>query len=144
MNCWASVAFKFSAGSKILDLYQSGTEWSNFCYGQSLGCARFKTKVKGDKVNFGFVKILSDKIVKADFEKFCKGTFSETKKIDSYTSGFVGKKDHDFEMCSWAGIKDSTIVIWKDGVSLMITMTEKGETSSVISMVKGGKIYDKI
>ena len=145
-NSWCSLpSFKITAGTKTIVFLPSATEWSDFCVDKKMGCARFKFKNEQHKVDFGFVKVISEKIAYENFNKYCLKTFLEIKNIDKNLHDYLDQTKLQLPLCSWSGEKDTTFIFWKEGLTIMVTASGKtqAEKEIIISMISEAKVHER-
>jgi hypothetical protein len=139
-----SSVIKINAGTKIISFNTTDIEWDDFCLGNNFGCARYKTiNTSGTKPDFGFIKILSDKILSPNFSKYCNDTFNELKVLDKSLTNFSESSEKSFSLCSWKSKEETTFMIWKDGISLLISTSEATPRPRVISLMSQAKFYER-
>ncbi|MEA9356246.1 hypothetical protein SHI21_08535 [Bacteriovorax sp. PP10] len=141
---WASPKstrfIKIPAGSNHLSFAKApNIEWSEFCYNQKLGCARFQVK-GAQKPNFGFIKVVTDKLEKQNFKKYCSEVFDVSKSMDASLGNFTNDAQAALPHCSWMGSKDMTHLFWKDGITLIVTTSDKYD---VQKMIREAKLNEK-
>jgi hypothetical protein len=133
-------SFSLSAGVKTIILPKSiklsPVEWSNFCFDEIMGCARFQIKQSTKEPSFGFIKVITNKIEKNQFKKYCKDTFDISKSLDNTLTGFLSMSETAQLHCSWMGLEDKTHFFWKDGITLLLTTSDKLDISKIISEAK--------
>lgn len=139
-NSWAisvsSQSFTLFAGTKKISFPKSpGIKWSDFCFDKKMGCARFQVQ-DNENYNFGFVKIVSDKIEINDFKKYCSEVFELSRSIDKNLNNFVNAGESAVPHCSWLGLKDITQFFWKDGLTIVVTTSGKIDAQRIISEAK--------
>lgn len=139
---WGASTFKLNAGTKELLLQSSDSEWNEFCRGEKFGCARFKTRTGKDKNNFGFIKALPEQSNFTSLNKFCTDLFSESKLIDQELFGFSAPTEN-IQACSWSSKTDTTIVILKDSIIFLVTISDVTQKSAIITMMNKAKFYEK-
>jgi hypothetical protein len=144
-SLWASSgntrSFNVSAGRKQLSFEKKANFiWSNYCLDKKMGCARFRVSKKNkDKIvdsYFGFVKVVTDKLEKKDFEKYCKDVFDISHSNDLKLEKFVSSKNVVIPHCSWSGPKDETHFFWREGVTIVLTTTHPFDVEKVIREAK--------
>ena len=140
----AESAFKLSAGSKTIEFETANTDWSDFCINKKWGCARFKMFKEQDKFDYGFVKIMSDKISQKDFSDYCKNTYTEVKKNDNTVYEYSEKENQNISSCLWASEKFSTFFFWKDGLIIMATTSERSVLQTITLIIDKAKAYERI
>ena len=142
---WASTAdlssFNISAGRKQLSFEKKANfVWSNYCFEKKMGCARFQVSKKNkDKIvdtYFGFVKVVTDKLEKKDFEKYCKDVFEISRSNDLKLNKFVGSSEVALPHCSWSGTKDETHFFWREGITIVLTTTRSFDVEKTIREAK--------
>lgn len=139
-----SSTFKINAGAKLVNFNTPNIEWSDFCLGNELGCARYKTLDPAKrKPDFGFIKILSDKILVKDFLQYCKDTFKELKMIDRNLLDYSEKTEKSHTQCTWKSKNETTFMIWKDGVSLLLSTTEENPQPRANTLINQAKFYER-
>ena len=135
--------FLLLAGSKTLEFPGQDIEWSDFCAGKKMGCARFKIQNEKDNTLFGFIKILNDKSVKNDFEQYCKNAFAESLKYDKKLKDYSFKNGSSQSYCSWLGKEEKTFFFLKSDVTFMLTTPEKASQQVLEIVTNKVKIYEK-
>ena len=135
--------FQLAAGKKKLDLELEKAEWSNFCLNDKSGCARFKIK-SSTSTSFGFIKTLTVKSSAQDFYRLCRETFEETQKIASSTKEFVFVKNINLPHCSWSSNKDFTLLSLKDGITIIISISDKSLQDSLLAMLNRAKLHETL
>jgi hypothetical protein len=138
----AEEVFKISAGSKILELKNAHTEWVDFCINKKMGCARFKITKENDVFNYGFIKIMSDKILQKEFQKYCRDTFYEIKTTDKNANDYLEELNKNLSSCLWTSDHDTTLIYWKDGLTILV-ITAKKSLQDAIVIIDKAKIYEK-
>ena len=138
----ADEEFKISAGSKILTLKTSNTEWVDFCINKKMGCARYKIAKENDVFNYGFVKIMSDKILQKEFQKYCHETFNEVKKTDKNVYEYLEEMNKNLSSCLWTSDYDTTLIYWKEGLTILVIASRKS-LQDAIAIIDKAKIYEK-
>ncbi|MGZ3789186.1 MAG: hypothetical protein ACXVLQ_11725 [Bacteriovorax sp.] len=144
-NSWAfsksSKSFGLSAGTNHLSFPSApNIEWSDFCYDKKMGCARFQIK-HAKRPSFGFIKVVSDKIEKKGFKNYCKEVFDSSKSTDANLKDFIIASEATLPHCAWSGPKDTTHLFWKDGITLVVTTSDKYD---VQKMIREAKLNEKL
>jgi len=138
----ADEEFKISAGSKILALKTSNAEWVDFCINKKMGCARYKIAKENDVFSYGFIKIMSDKILQKEFQKYCRETFSEVKKTDKNAYEYLEDMNKNLSSCLWTSDYDTTLIYWKEGLTILVIATKKSLQDAIVIIDKA-QIYEK-
>jgi len=131
----AKVVTLVAGGHQLNFTKTPNIEWSDFCYEQKMGCARFQVK-HPKKPSFGFIKVVTDKLEKTAFKNYCQEVFDLSKASDSSLKNFNQAADTALPHCSWFGVKDVTHLYWKDGITLMVTTSDKFDVQKIISEAK--------
>jgi hypothetical protein len=146
---WASYstanAFNLTAGHKVLSFEKnSNIEWNDFCFDQKMGCARFqivkKNLAKKKEFNFGFIKIVTDKLIRKDFKKYCSEVYEISKTADPKLKNFTNAPDSLISHCSWNGSKEITHFFWKDGLTIAVTTSEQYNFDKIMREAKLNEI----
>ena len=139
---WASSSIDLASGKRTMTIHSSGTEWDHFCFDQKYGCARFRVK-KNKDLTFGFIKILSDEMVIPNFKNHCEKIFREAKKNENSLLDFYHFKGNSTESCSWSNDEQLTSFMWKDGIYIVVTISDSKLRNSIIEIIDQARIYDK-
>jgi hypothetical protein len=133
--------FKISAGKKTLEFITSGITWSNFCADNKMGCARFTLTEKNKKI-FGFVKTITDQVTQENFTTYCMNSFLENKKIEKNSDKYTVDQKEILSSCSWSNGQDVTVIVLKEGLTVMVTGSDKSYAPALISMVKKARYHE--
>lgn len=139
---WASSSINLAAGKKRITIDSISTEWSHFCFDQQYGCARFRVK-ENDNLTFGLIKILSSETVIPNFKNYCEKIFDDSKKTQNSLQDFSHSKKKSTESCSWSAGEQLTSFMWKDGILIMVTISDHKLRNSIIEMIEQARIYDQ-
>jgi hypothetical protein len=139
---WASSSIDLAAGKKRVAIDSNSTEWSHFCFDQPYGCARFRVK-EINHLTFGLIKILSSETVIPNFKNYCEKIFDDSKKTQNSLQGFSHSKKNSTESCSWSSGEQLTSFMWKDGILMMVTISDHKLRNSIIEMIEKARIYDQ-
>jgi hypothetical protein len=141
-NAWSlQPKFSISAGKKSIEFNTPGITWSHFCSDSKMGCARF-TLNENNKKNFGFVKPLTDQIALENFNIYCMNAFLESKKVEKDIEKYTVKANDSISSCSWSTGQDLTLIVWKEGLTVMLTSSDKSSVQALISLMKEARLYE--
>ncbi len=139
---WASSSIDLAAGKKRVTIDSNSTEWSHFCFDQQYGCARFRVK-ENNRFTFGLVKILSSETNIPNFKNYCEKIFDDSKKTQNSLQDFSHYKKNSTESCSWSAGEQLTSFMWKDGILIMVTISDHKLRNSINEMIEQARIYDQ-
>lgn len=139
----SSSSYQMSAGSKIADFLALDTEWVDFCIDKKLGCARFKVNMNEEKPIYGFLKVMTDRAPENKFKEYCKNAYTQTLNLDNKVTSYTVQTREDMSYCSWSSSFDKTFFFWKSGLTLMVTVSDRMDLNTLITMISRASIYDK-
>lgn len=141
-NAWSlQPKFRISAGKKTIEFNTHGITWSQFCADNNMGCARFTMK-ENNKLSFGFVKPLTDQVPLDNFTTYCMNAFMENKKIEKDIEKYTVETNNKISSCSWSTGKDLTLIVWKEGLTVMINSSDKSYAPALISLMRKARFYE--
>jgi hypothetical protein len=136
--------YVLKAGQKKVVLDMEKTEWSDFCLKENFGCARFYIGENKKPSSFGFIKALSDKSSSMEeLKSFCHKTFEQTKKIVPDIRDFSFHTNGPVTYCSWSSSTETTILTYKESITLMVSVSDKSLTNSLLAMLNRAKLHEK-
>lgn len=149
-SSWSSTGgsrfFNVSAGLKKLSFEKkAGFTWSNFCFDKKMGCARFQISNKSNEKtvapSFGFIKVVTDKLEKKDFEKYCRDVFDISYSSDIKLKGFISEAKISLPHCSWSSPKDETHFFWREGITIVLTTTHHFDVEKIIREARFNDVH---
>lgn len=140
-TAFGSSSITLKAGSQQIIIDSKNIEWTDFCGPGKYSCMRFKSKFNGKKFKFGLLKVISDQIDQNKFPELCKSTFESTQKIEAQTQNFLAEKNASTLSCQWTTGPDANLLIWKNGVVLMASISDKNDLSKIKSIVEEARFY---
>jgi hypothetical protein len=141
-NAWSlQPKFRISAGKKTIEFNTPGITWSQFCADNKMGCARFTLK-ENNKKSFGFVKPLTDQVTLENFTTYCMNAFLENKKFEKDIEKYTVETNNKISSCSWSTGQDLTLIVWKEGLTVMITGSDKSYAPAYISLMRKARFYE--
>jgi|GEM_PF-2575849 hypothetical protein len=132
--------FDLKAGEKKLQIQLSDVEFRQFCGTHPFGCARLQMFVENKKLEVGFIKVLTDKLKSSALPSYCKETFSNMGKIVPDQKDFFEKRDKGIYQCSWKSGNELTTIMWKDGITILISTTHLAFNETLIGQLKQASI----
>ena len=132
--------FDLKAGEKKLQLELSDVEFSQFCGTQSFGCARLKLLKEDKNLEVAFIRVLTDKLKISALPSYCQETFKHMGKIVSDQKDFLEKSEKDSYQCSWESGNELTTIIWKNGITILISTSHLAFNETLIRQLKQASI----
>lgn len=131
-------SFDIKVGDKKLQIELADVEISQFCENSKLGCVRV-TPIKKE-ASFGFIKILNNKMAVTLFSTYCQETYKGLLKMSPDLKNFNEGKDQNTHFCSWSDDKDLTTIIWRDGITIMLTSNNPSLDKKINTQIRKANI----
>lgn len=132
--------FDLKAGDKKLKIEFDKVEFNPFCDKGTYGCARLKLFKEKNQLEVGYIKVITNKLPINEFSKYCLETFKGMAKHAPEQKEYAELIDQNLHLCSWKTGEEQTTIIWRDGITLILSTSDSTLNKLIISQIRKASV----
>ena len=135
LNVPEAWSYDLKAGDKKIQIQLKEIEVNPFCEKDQFGCARLKILNGNKKLEVGYLKVITNKLNFREFPKYCQETFRSMAKLSPEQKEYSEAVNRNTHFCSWRTGNEETTILWKDGITLLLSTSDSIFSKKIISQI---------